>query len=386
LFSPSFTVKAVRNSFAILDSVAGVDASAIKTAQAVSAIESAIAVSATTEITAVAASELSSEFTQVSTVNITVSPSVSLSAEFAVSASADITRGFESNVNSSSQLTAQNVRVRYADLTASSQFVVSADVANIMFQSINLVAQTSLDFIGYRTRDNIITTTSIASSLSVVDVLSNNQITLSASTTLSADTTLFKGGIANAQSESQIEATAVRIKSLESALASASSLTATASVVSEVNATISSSFSTSIVANKTGEIALLVSNFATVYADVDVIEQLATDLLTSVNLTASANKTVATGSTLNVVSQQTARVGKIVPASSTLVANGGLLSIGKSIQIQEIVYVIPGEGWGYKIAGESRIHSILGESRLRSITGESRDRKITGESRIHTID
>lgn len=68
-----------------------------------------------------------------------------------------------------------------------------------------------------------------------------------------------------------------------------------------------------------------------------------------------------------------------------LVANGGVLSDGAVLHIDEFVYVIPAEGWEYKIEGETRYHTIIGESNVRKIAAESRVKTIKGESGIHII-
>jgi len=68
-----------------------------------------------------------------------------------------------------------------------------------------------------------------------------------------------------------------------------------------------------------------------------------------------------------------------------LVANGGVLTEGAVLHIDEFVYVIPAEGWEYEIEGETRYYEIIGESNVRKIAAESRVRTVKGESRIHII-
>lgn len=58
----------------------------------------------------------------------------------------------------------------------------------------------------------------------------------------------------------------------------------------------------------------------------------------------------------------------------------------RDLRIDEIEYRIPAEGWEYRIVGENREYDIIGETRLRSVTGESRERRIDGETRIYTIE
>jgi len=57
----------------------------------------------------------------------------------------------------------------------------------------------------------------------------------------------------------------------------------------------------------------------------------------------------------------------------------------RELRLDAIVYVIPAEGWTYRIEGETRLHTILSESRVKEIVGESRLHTINGESRIHII-
>lgn len=67
-----------------------------------------------------------------------------------------------------------------------------------------------------------------------------------------------------------------------------------------------------------------------------------------------------------------------------LVANAGSVSVFTVEHIDEYVYVIPAEGWGYKIQGESRYYKIRQESGIRKIANETRLYTVNGESRIHT--
>ena len=57
----------------------------------------------------------------------------------------------------------------------------------------------------------------------------------------------------------------------------------------------------------------------------------------------------------------------------------------RELRLDAIVYVIPAEGWTYRIEGETRLHTILSESRVKEIVGETRLHTINGESRIHII-
>lgn len=69
---------------------------------------------------------------------------------------------------------------------------------------------------------------------------------------------------------------------------------------------------------------------------------------------------------------------------ANLVANAGTLSAGTVEHIDEYVYIIPAEDWGYKISGESRYYKIRQESGIRKIANETRLYTVNGESRIHT--
>ena len=57
----------------------------------------------------------------------------------------------------------------------------------------------------------------------------------------------------------------------------------------------------------------------------------------------------------------------------------------RELRLDAVVYVIPAEGWTYRIEGETRLHKILSESRVKEIVGETRLETINGESRIHII-
>ena len=107
----------------------------------------------------------------------------------------------------------------------------------------------------------------------------------------------------------------------------------------------------------------------------------------------------------NTVSTLTVSTVKVARATATIVSTGSVsATVGvrklfivsitsaltfvvevRELRLDAIVYVIPAEGWTYRIEGETRNYTIISESRVKQIVGETRLDTINGESRIHII-
>ena len=101
--------------------------------------------------------------------------------------------------------------------------------------------------------------------------------------------------------------------------------------------------------------------------------------------TAVAVKTTTIQSNITGVSNVNAIVGVRKPFTAAITSALTFVVAVRELRLDAIVYVIPAEGWTYRIEGETRLHTILGESRVKEIVGESRLHTINGESRIHII-
>ena len=101
--------------------------------------------------------------------------------------------------------------------------------------------------------------------------------------------------------------------------------------------------------------------------------------------TAVAVKTTTIQSNITGVSNVNAIVGIRKPFTAAITSALTFVVAVRELRLDAIVYVIPAEGWSYRIEGETRLHTILSESRVKEIVGETRLDTINGESRIHII-
>jgi hypothetical protein len=86
-----------------------------------------------------------------------------------------------------------------------------------------------------------------------------------------------------------------------------------------------------------------------------------------------------------VVSSASIQITRARTTSAAIASAMTFVVAVRELRLDAIVYVIPAEGWTYRIEGETRLHTILSESRVKEIVGESRLHTINGESRIHII-
>jgi hypothetical protein len=80
-----------------------------------------------------------------------------------------------------------------------------------------------------------------------------------------------------------------------------------------------------------------------------------------------------------------ANVGKQVSAQATLAGALNFVVEVRELRLDDIVYVIPAEGWTYKITSETRLFNISSETRIYKISEETSLRTIDSETRIHII-
>ena len=102
-------------------------------------------------------------------------------------------------------------------------------------------------------------------------------------------------------------------------------------------------------------------------------------------LTASTVKVARGTATITSTGSVSATIGVRKPFTAAITSALTFVVAVRELRLDAIVYVIPAEGWSYRIEGETRLHTIISESRVKEIVGETRLHTINGESRIHII-
>ena len=235
-------------------------------------------------------------------------------------------------------------------------------------------------------RDAVIVTESIATSLSVAvketaaDIVCETRFDIIIDGAKVTDTT------SNNDAAFAISNTAVKTA------AGVVDIVAEATVSADATVVISAQISTESIASQLTAVVKVAAFFvnadvvSAVSADVNVTRnavsenEIITDILVDGGAVRNADSDV------DVVASVTALVGVVKPFEATIASAMAFVAGVREIRTDDVVYVIPAEGWTYTIAGEGREHDIIGETRVRKITAESRLRRIKGESRIYNIE
>lgn len=274
------------------------------------------------------------------------------------------------------------------DIALSAEFTQNAntfDSLNTSFESYQ-TAEFNQTTQGDAIRDAVIATESIASQLSVAVKEAVSEILCETRFDITVDAVKVTDITSSNDATFAISILAVKVTD--------SLVTATSQAVISVDADAvkDAVIATESIASQLSAVARVAAFFinadvqATVTADISV--QRSAAVTTDSKFTQStfggavrfADSDIETTATIN------AAAGIIKPFEATIASAMAFVAQVREIRIDVIVYIIPAEGWEYRITGESRDYSIIGESNLRRIAAETRLRRINGESRIHIIE
>ena len=124
---------------------------------------------------------------------------------------------------------------------------------------------------------------------------------------------------------------------------------------------------------------------STVSATARVTRQAVATIASQSTLTVAIVKLVNASAGITSTGSVSATVGVRKPFTAAITSALTFVVAVRELRLDAIVYVIPAEGWSYRIEGETRLHTIISESRVKEIVGETRLHTINGESRIHII-
>lgn len=278
------------------------------------------------------------------------------------------------------------------DKPGSAELAVTATIYAYTQDSLNSVGEAdissefSLSAIGNYTVDNVIITEAIASNLTVAVKSVAVDIPLDSNFTLTADVDRARATAITVSANSSVSVAAVKTTDVDSQVSS--EFTQTSVVRKVVDAVIT----TEAVASNLTAVVRLAGLFITcdISASVAAISVVNRSAASAINATAQINvdatKFVNADAAINSNASIAAVIGSRKQFASVIASALSFVVAIRDLRIDEIVYVIPGENWNYKIISETRLHDIYGETRVRSITGETRNRTIAGESRIHILE
>lgn len=383
------------------------ETNAVKTANGAAAFEStaALTVSITTDVFAalVATSQASVNATVVKT----VSANIAQSSAFAITAvGVKTARGIASTVavftvfcnavtageinmvaftNASISVTANSTKPGNAVLTAqASVFAYTQDSLNSVGEA-DISSQFSINIVAVKTVNAVIVTEAVASSLSVVVKTVAVEIPLDCNFTQTV--------------------TALRIKQISSSQSALVTVSATAVKTSTAQSTITAQSTLSVSARKSVNAVIVTQAVASTLTANIRIAGLFIDATVVSTVTVSGSVTRRAVSTITSAATVSITTVKLVSVVAAITSSGGVSATVnarkvfaaaitsaltfvvavRELRLDAIVYVIPAEGWTYRIEGETRLHTILSESRQKQIVRESRLHTINGESRIHII-
>jgi len=277
--------------------------------------------------------------------------------------------------------------IRRTSIGLSSQatfFVFTQDSLNKVLEA-DFSSQLSTNIVAVKRVSAVIVTEAVASSLSVVVKAVAVLIPLDCSFTTTVTAVRIKQISSSQSAVTTVVTAAVKTARAQAAITASSTLTA--SVGKIVRAVIvTESVAITLTANI--RIAGLVVQCAVAstlsVSGVRTRRAIAT-IVSQATFTVATVKLVSGAAAIVSVSSVSATVGVRKRFTAAITSAMVFVVEVRELRLDAIVYVIPAEGWSYRIEGETRNYTIISESRVKEIVGESRLHTINGESRIHII-
>jgi hypothetical protein len=409
-FSQALTFDRFRTGSSTIASEFTQSTTAVKTTSVVSNNSSEFAQSTSVIKTAEATLSLTSAFTPVVTALATKNGEIILQTAATFAAASSRTRGLTAGITSTSTLSLEVTRIRPGASSLTSQFAVDASPTGTIFAAALFTSEFTQTAAVQRNRFGEAAFSSVfQQNTNTQDSLARQgSASLSVSTALSAVNTrvrfatinteaIFSELVVTAVSASAVTAmavtatmaiTATRTRGHDSAITATAALsvpgeriTASAQAALSVQAAISIEGTTNI----TGEADLAVNTTLTALGQRG--REIVLVAFGNAALTTTAARTRTAASTMSVVATMSMSITKLVTTSATLVstasftaagtrqrnatatliANGGVLVVGKVIKVDTYVYEIPSETRIHIIASETRKYTIRSETRKHTI-------------------
>jgi hypothetical protein len=367
LFSPLMTVEAIRNSFAILDSVSSLSINATKTTESIVDLDSQVS----TDAVAVKLTDIicQTDIVLSSTVisNIVAEGVSNTELLFSLDSQLDRFRYYESNITAETNQSIINERIRYSEQSLTVICSLNADGREIDFQKMQLDSIFEFNCISGRLRDNDIVTESVAITLSVVAVTTENSIEMASASTLAVDARKFVGYTSDLTGTSTLDLTALRIQDSLTDASSEFTLDAIGRSSTEAAADLFSSTSLSAIGVRGTEILLQAFTNAGLTLDANVIREVAIEESATTELSADFNRTRNNAIELLAFAAQLTLAGKSADAIALTLGTFSLSVNTSIVHIQEYVWKVPRENRTYRISTESRLRTISGETRYYKV-------------------
>ena len=370
-----------------LESQSQITVTAFKIKQLSSVLQSSATMSTNALKAVGSTSSLTSQVTQASAVSKIAVYNSALSSVSSVVVLGNLIGKNEVNAFSTTSLNAVVVVTRSATCSISSQASVIANTANSRNRqssaALTLVATQSA--VAAKQVNPTFNFESIAISLSVVVKAATGAIELSSAFSVSVNVEVSRGTGAALITSATTVVTANRIARITLAIISQSTQTATAQRVFNASISTQSVASTLSAVVKIAKFFINCESVSTVVASGQIITLATSSLTSAATFTSTPIKQVRTTAAFINTSSLGATVGLRKSVSAAITSALTFVVAVRELRLDAIVYVIPAEGWTYRIEGETRLHTILSESRVKEIVGETRLHTINGESRIHII-
>jgi hypothetical protein len=263
-------------------------------------------------------------------------------------------------------------------------FAYTQDSLNSVGEA-DISSEFSMNIVAVKQVSAVIVTEAVASSLSVVVKAVAVQIPLDCNFTQTAQAGRIRPGSSSQSAIATTVTEAVKIGNGQSAITAQSTVAASArKVVSAVIVT--EAVASTLTANiRIAGLFIDCAVVATVAATARITRQAVATIASQSTVTVAIVKLVNASATIVSTGSVSATVGVRKPFTAAITSALTFVVEVRELRLDAVVYVIPAEGWSYRIEGETRLHKILGESRVKQIVGETRLHTINGESRIHII-
>jgi hypothetical protein len=387
-FALSTVVEITRDNAADLSTVIDITAAAdrIRNADAALAVSSQVVAEAVKIIAIDSALVSTAEL--LAAANRSRDHALALTTDFVQTAQAEATLSLVSEQSAEFTVTAQGFRTAEIVLNGFSAALVLSDVERIRDHAAELQDQFTVFAQTANVIDFDIDPINAAASLDgSLDRIRFADCSLSSESLLDCSVLITRDFSSDLTTDSSVAIEVSRILTTDSNIYAASDLNGSLSVIRDAAINTSSTASmtvagvtvifgeghlfadTTVTAQgfKTTEIVLTGFSAALVLTDVERIRDTAADVASAATTTANINVVQQLFSDMSAVTEVTAIAGVQANAAAALQANGFVLTTGREIRLDERVYIIPTESRIFKIASETRIRKVTGESRIYTI-------------------
>ena len=309
------------------------------------------------------------QFTQNTVSNFTTNADADLDVAATVSATATGFVGIDAQLTSAFSVSATISKITGFDAALAVSTVATATGDRIASAEIDIDAVVTQSITPSRIRDFDSDFDAIASNITVAFKIADFFINIEPRFTLATQPVITAVAESDINTAVTQNVTAGKLHSTaQSSLSAQSSLTADSEVVFVTDANLLTEFTQTANANFSVVSGANLTVTTTTSFDVDFIAAGAALVVSSGTLTAGVNIITDANSTLNAVATVNADNERIRSFDVAITGAFAPTVAIRSLRLDNIVYVIPGEGRSYTVPGETREYTIDGETREYTIT------------------